>query len=91
MPQVPPFERFYLTHRDEVLGYLRRLLGPRAEDAWQEMLAAIVWPVAVCPPVVICISKRLGLGLRRELLGQLLGIGMTDVLLTEQLGQDMHR
>ena len=36
MPQVPPFERFYLTHRDEVLGYLRRLLGPRAEDAWQE-------------------------------------------------------
>ena len=33
---VPPFERFYLAHRDEVLGYLRRLLGPRAEDAWQE-------------------------------------------------------
>jgi len=33
---VPPFERFYLTHRDEVLGYLRRLLGQRAEDAWQE-------------------------------------------------------
>ncbi len=35
-PRVPPFERFYLTHRDEVLGYLRRLLGARAEDAWQE-------------------------------------------------------
>jgi RNA polymerase sigma factor (sigma-70 family) len=35
-PQVPPFERFYLAHRDEVLGYLRRLLGTRAEDAWQE-------------------------------------------------------
>jgi RNA polymerase sigma factor (sigma-70 family) len=33
---IPPFERFYLAHRDEVLGYLRRLLGPRAEDAWQE-------------------------------------------------------
>jgi len=33
---VPPFESFYLLHRDEVLGYLRRLLGPRAEDAWQE-------------------------------------------------------
>jgi RNA polymerase sigma factor (sigma-70 family) len=33
---VPPFERFYLAHRDEVLGYLRRLLGSRAEDAWQE-------------------------------------------------------
>ena len=36
VPQVPPFERFYLNHRDEVLGYLRRLLGARAEDAWQE-------------------------------------------------------
>ena len=33
---VPPFERFYVEHRDEVLGYLRRLLGARAEDAWQE-------------------------------------------------------
>jgi RNA polymerase sigma factor (sigma-70 family) len=33
---VPPFERFYLAHLDEVLGYLRRLLGQRAEDAWQE-------------------------------------------------------
>ena len=33
---VPPFERFYLQHRDEVLGYLRRLLRERAEDAWQE-------------------------------------------------------
>ena len=33
---VPPFERFYLEHREEVLGYLRRLLGQRAEDAWQE-------------------------------------------------------
>jgi RNA polymerase sigma factor (sigma-70 family) len=33
---IPPFERFYLAHRDEVLGYLRQLLGQRAEDAWQE-------------------------------------------------------
>src|SRR5262252_5086327 len=33
---IPPFERFYLEHRDEVLGYLRRVLGQRAEDAWQE-------------------------------------------------------
>jgi RNA polymerase sigma factor (sigma-70 family) len=33
---IPPFERFYLQHRDDVLGYLRRLLGQRAEDAWQE-------------------------------------------------------
>ena len=35
-PRVPPFERFYLAYRDEVLGYLRRLLGARAEHAWQE-------------------------------------------------------
>jgi RNA polymerase sigma factor (sigma-70 family) len=34
--RIPPFERFYLRHRDEVFGYLRRLLGQRAEDAWQE-------------------------------------------------------
>jgi RNA polymerase sigma factor (sigma-70 family) len=33
---IPPFERFYGEHCDEVLGYLRRVLGPRAEDAWQE-------------------------------------------------------
>jgi RNA polymerase sigma factor (sigma-70 family) len=33
---IPPFERFYLAERDAVLGYLRRLLGQRAEDAWQE-------------------------------------------------------
>jgi RNA polymerase sigma factor (sigma-70 family) len=33
---IPPFERFYMQYRDEVLGYLRRLLGQRAEDAWQE-------------------------------------------------------
>jgi RNA polymerase sigma factor (sigma-70 family) len=33
---IPPFERFYGEHAGEVLGYLRRLLGTRAEDAWQE-------------------------------------------------------
>jgi RNA polymerase sigma factor (sigma-70 family) len=33
---IPPFERFYLDHRDEILRYLRRLLGAKAEDAWQE-------------------------------------------------------
>ncbi|MEI8104964.1 MAG: RNA polymerase sigma factor [Actinomycetes bacterium] len=33
---VPPFERFYVQHCDEVLGYLRRLVGQQAEDAWQE-------------------------------------------------------
>jgi hypothetical protein len=29
---IPPFERFYLAHRAEVLRYLQRLLGQRAED-----------------------------------------------------------
>jgi RNA polymerase sigma factor (sigma-70 family) len=33
---VPPFELFYVEHRDEVLRYLRRLLGRDAEDAFQE-------------------------------------------------------
>jgi RNA polymerase sigma factor (sigma-70 family) len=34
---IPPFEGFYLAHRDEILRHLRRLLGPdRAEDAFQE-------------------------------------------------------
>lgn len=34
---IPPFETFYVTHRDEVLGVLRRMLGrERAEDAFQE-------------------------------------------------------
>src|SRR5918996_3096095 len=34
---TPPFESFYEQHRDEILGYLVRLLGrPAAEDAFQE-------------------------------------------------------
>jgi RNA polymerase sigma factor (sigma-70 family) len=34
---IPPFERFYEDHRDEVLTRLRRLLGREAaEDAFQE-------------------------------------------------------
>jgi RNA polymerase sigma factor (sigma-70 family) len=34
---IPPFERFYEERRDEVLGYLARLLGREAaEDAFQE-------------------------------------------------------
>jgi RNA polymerase sigma factor (sigma-70 family) len=34
---IPPFERFYEEHRDEVLGMLRRKLGATAaEDAFQE-------------------------------------------------------
>jgi RNA polymerase sigma factor (sigma-70 family) len=35
--RVPPFERFYEAHRDEVFAFLRRRLGPvEAEDAFQE-------------------------------------------------------
>jgi RNA polymerase sigma factor (sigma-70 family) len=34
---IPPFERFYDDHREEVFGYLVRLLGWQpAEDAFQE-------------------------------------------------------
>ena len=34
---VPPFESFYVEHRDAVLRELRRTLGrERAEDAYQE-------------------------------------------------------
>ena len=35
--RVPPFESFYAEHRDEVFGYLKRVLGhDAAEDAFQE-------------------------------------------------------
>jgi RNA polymerase sigma factor (sigma-70 family) len=35
--RLPPFERLYLEHRDEILRFLTRRLGPaRAEDAFQE-------------------------------------------------------
>ena len=34
---IPPFERFYEERKDELLGYLARLLGREAaEDAFQE-------------------------------------------------------
>src|SRR5205823_11810036 len=34
---LPPFERFYEEHRDEIFGFLVRRLGRnRAEDAFQE-------------------------------------------------------
>jgi RNA polymerase sigma factor (sigma-70 family) len=34
---IPPFESFYIAHRDEVLRVLRRALGAdRADDAFQE-------------------------------------------------------
>jgi RNA polymerase sigma factor (sigma-70 family) len=34
---IPPFERFYAAHRDEIFGFLVRRLGrEQAEDAFQE-------------------------------------------------------
>jgi RNA polymerase sigma factor (sigma-70 family) len=36
MSSVPPFEMFYEAHRDEILGYLRRIADRDAEDAFQE-------------------------------------------------------
>jgi RNA polymerase sigma factor (sigma-70 family) len=36
MTRVPPFETFYAAHRDEIFGYLRRIAGRDAEDAFQE-------------------------------------------------------
>jgi RNA polymerase sigma factor (sigma-70 family) len=34
---LPPFERFYLEHREEIYAFLVRRLGPeRADDAFQE-------------------------------------------------------
>jgi RNA polymerase sigma factor (sigma-70 family) len=34
---IPPFERFYEAHRDEIFAFLARRLGrERAEDAFQE-------------------------------------------------------
>ena len=37
MTTVPPFETFYIAHRDEIFGFLARRLGrERAEDAFQE-------------------------------------------------------
>ncbi len=36
-PALPPFERFYEAHRDDVFRYLARVLGRQAaEDAFQE-------------------------------------------------------
>ena len=33
---LPPFERTYEQHRDEIFAFLRKRLGERAEDAFQE-------------------------------------------------------
>jgi RNA polymerase sigma factor (sigma-70 family) len=37
VPEIPPFERFYVEHREVVLGFLRRRVGGQAaEDVFQE-------------------------------------------------------
>lgn len=38
---LPPFQAFFDSHRDEVLGFLRALIGPNdADDAFQETFVA---------------------------------------------------
>jgi RNA polymerase sigma factor (sigma-70 family) len=38
---LPPFQAFFDAHRDEVLGFLRALVGPNdADDAFQETFVA---------------------------------------------------
>ena len=34
--RVPPFEQTYELHKEEIFAFLRRRLGDRAEDAFQE-------------------------------------------------------
>ena len=47
---VPPFESFYVEHRDAVLRELRRMLGrERAEDAYQETFLRALRGVRTAP------------------------------------------
>ena len=70
---VPPFERFYLEHREVVLGFLRKRLGGQAaEDAFQEtFLRALraydrlehgehlrAWVLTIAARLVIDTSRR---------------------------------
>jgi RNA polymerase sigma factor (sigma-70 family) len=70
---VPPFESFYVEHRDVVLGFLRRRLGRQAaEDAFQEtFLRALraydrldhgeylrAWVLTIAARLVIDTSRR---------------------------------
>lgn len=72
---IPPFERFYDAHADEVLRFLRRRLGPdRADDAFQEtFLRALLaygrlahaeqlraWVFTIAARVVIDTHRRSG-------------------------------
>src|ERR671910_105578 len=70
---IPPFESFYVEHREVVLGFLRRRLGSQAaEDAFQEtFLRALraydrlehgdhlrAWVLTIAARVVIDTSRR---------------------------------
>ena len=74
---VPPFERFYEEHRDEVFAFLVRRLGrERAEDAFQEtFLRALraypklrhgeqlrAWAFTIASRIVIDEHRRPGAG-----------------------------
>jgi RNA polymerase sigma factor (sigma-70 family) len=70
---IPPFERFYEQHRDEVFGYLVRLLGRQtAEDAFQEtfLRALRAYPKLVhgrqLRAWAFTIATRVALDLRRR-------------------------
>src|SRR3954464_2046766 len=70
---IPPFESFYVEHRDAVFGFLARRLGrPAAEDAFQEtFLRALrayarlehgrhlrAWIFTIAAPVAIDAAQR---------------------------------
>jgi RNA polymerase sigma factor (sigma-70 family) len=72
---IPPFESFYAEHAGEVLGLLRRRLGPeRADDAFQEtFLRALraydrlehgehlrAWVLTIASRVAIDVHRRSG-------------------------------
>jgi RNA polymerase sigma factor (sigma-70 family) len=72
---IPPFERFYVEHRDVVLGFLRkRMAREAAEDAFQEtFLRALraydrlehgehlrAWVLTIAARIAIDTSRRAG-------------------------------
>ena len=52
---IPPFERFYEERKDEIFGYLARLLGRQAaEDAFQETFLRRSAPTPTSSTVATC-------------------------------------